>query len=95
MKAILKTETSELETIYNLSESHSPGLRLKTLLQYENLNNIANDVNKVTPQSASKEALIMKCPLEPVENKIKQMLKYIEEMPEGMLQPYFYILIFL
>lgn len=71
-----------MEAIYNLSESHSPELRLKTVSNYENLH---TNINKRTPQISSKEALIMKCPLESDQNKMYDMLRYVEEMPEGII----------
>lgn len=72
-----------MAAICSLSESHSPGLRFKTVLHYEKLQSQENNVNRISPQLSSKEVLKMKCPLEPTENKVDQMLQYIEEMPEG------------
>lgn len=82
-KGLYQKETNELEAICSLSESHSPGLRFKTVLRYEKLLSEENDVNKISPQLSSKDVLQIKCPLEPMENKVKQMLRYIEEMPKG------------
>lgn len=72
-----------MEAIYHLTESHSPGLRNKTVLHYENLQTNESELKKKSTLISSKEALMMKCPLQPVKNKIHEMLKQIEEMPEG------------
>lgn len=85
-KGLYLKDSNELEAIYNLSESHSPGLRFKTLLHYERLQSKEMEINKITPLLSSKEALMMKCPLLPVENKISEMLNHIEEMPEGIMK---------
>lgn len=78
---------NELEAIYSLTESHSPGLRFKTVCHHEKMQSQENGTN-VSPQYSSKDVLMIKCPLEPVEKKISQMLKYLEEMPEGKVGNY-------
>lgn len=72
-----------MDAIYNLTESHSPGLRIKTVCHHEKLQNQESETNSFPHQFSSKDVLMIKCPLVTVENKISQMLKYLEEMPEG------------
>lgn len=86
-KAMLSKEEDELETIYNLAEVHSPDLRNKTVLRYEKLLvDTTRPFTKITPMMLCRQSLAFKCPLTPINDKIKEMLKQLEEMPKGKLK---------
>lgn len=82
-KALLNPENDELDVIYNLMESHSPGLRNKTVYRYEKL--LADESNPFKKSSLlelSKERLTIKCSTYPKEKKIEEMLNQVNEFPK-------------
>ncbi|XP_056637948.1 uncharacterized protein LOC130446007 [Diorhabda sublineata] len=82
-KALLNPENNELDVIYNLMESHSPGLRNKTVYRYEKLlADESNPFQKSNQLELSKERLTIKCSTYPKEKKIQEMLNQIDEFPK-------------
>ncbi|XP_072381115.1 uncharacterized protein Sse [Diabrotica undecimpunctata] len=83
LKALINAENNELDIIYNLVESHSPGLRNKTVLRYEKLLEDKNTtLHKTSQLELTKESLSIKCPTYPKEKRVGEMLKQIQDMPK-------------
>ncbi|XP_028140260.2 uncharacterized protein LOC114334421 [Diabrotica virgifera virgifera] len=83
LKAVINAENNELDAIYNLVESHSPGLRNKTVLRYEKLLKDTSTTSENASQlESTKVSLSIKCPTYPNEKKVEDMLKQIQEMPK-------------
>lgn len=82
-KALYNQKNNELAAIYNLVQSHSPGLRNKAALRYEKC--LSSDVEHVCNVSLNsvKEDIALKCPTEQLDNSIRTMLKQVEAMPKG------------
>lgn len=69
----------ELEGIYYLTESHTPGLRFKASLQYDKA--LHSDESS-TPKTIKKESMELPCENSDLNNKIDVMLNHVEEMPK-------------
>lgn len=69
---------NELEGIYHLTESHTPGLRFKASLQYEKALNATNN----TPRTIQKDRVEFSCAGTDIENQMGTMLNRIQEMPK-------------
>ncbi|XP_023026934.2 extra spindle pole bodies like 1, separase [Leptinotarsa decemlineata] len=81
-KALINENDNELESIYYLSETHSPGLRSRTVLRYEKL--LANDPvsQNITHLQKSRDNLAFKCSTYPKNDRIRIMLEQMQEMPK-------------
>lgn len=76
-KALLALPHNELEGIYHLTESHTPGLRFTACVQYEKALN-----NNSIPKTLNKERINFRCSDTNLSDRINTMLKNVEEMPK-------------
>lgn len=82
-KAKLNLNNDDMEVIYNLTETHSPGLRNKTVHKYAKLIEKESDLcQRLTQLELSKQTLDIKCFTYPKEKKIEEMLRRVQEMPK-------------
>ncbi|XP_018575922.1 separin [Anoplophora glabripennis] len=81
-KALNDQASNELAAIYNLAQSHSPGLRNKAALRYEKF--LSCDVEPMSkgPLISAKDEIAFKCPTDQIENSIRAMLEQVEQMPK-------------
>ncbi|KAJ8912438.1 hypothetical protein NQ315_006105 [Exocentrus adspersus] len=92
-KALHIQKDSDIDAIYNLVQSHSPGLRNKAVLRYEKL--LSADVEPICkiPLISTTEEIALKCPTAEVNENIRIMLRHIAEMPKEwtlvQLTPYY------
>ncbi|CAH1164034.1 unnamed protein product [Phaedon cochleariae] len=81
-EAFINKEHDELKTIYHLCETHSPGLRNKTVLRYDKL--LASELKEsqdISRLKISRDCLAFKCSTYSKESGVKAMLAQIAEMP--------------
>lgn len=74
-------QLDELINIYHLTESHVPGLRHKAIYRYEKNVQTESDNRYV---SINKANIDFNCKDLSTQENVTQMLKKIQEMPEGI-----------
>ncbi|KAG5897816.1 hypothetical protein JTB14_011816 [Gonioctena quinquepunctata] len=82
-RALMNEKDDELETIYHLAETHSPGLRARTVLRYEKLlANESKSFQNITNLQKCRDNLAFKCSTYSNDERINVMLKQLKEMPK-------------
>ncbi|KAJ8957970.1 hypothetical protein NQ318_001971 [Aromia moschata] len=85
-KCLNSCQNNELDAIYNLIESHSPGLRSKAALRYEKLlTSDAESINKDSPLYLTKENMGFTCSTAAKEENVRRVLRQIEDLPKRYL----------
>ncbi|CAG9858525.1 unnamed protein product [Phyllotreta striolata] len=80
--ALTHLNDDEIDIIYHLTETHSPGLRNKTVHNYEKMLAEAADTKDKTNLPLCKETLAIKCATYPKDKNVAEMLQQVKELPE-------------